>query len=225
MTTINNIDDLLRLLRENPEYAAELRRYILTEELLRLPAQLTAFVELSDRRYDELRDYIRILDERFSQHSAQVNENIRRVETAVGEVRGLFAVHATAQNIRDLIAQMGFNRRRTLTKDDILDLTEGRWTAMGIGQADIASFHAADFIVEVEDEAGERAFVTVEASFTVDGHDVERAVRNAGLMTRFTGAPCHPAVTGVRYHESAAEAINTGRVAWRAIPEGDLRPS
>ena len=45
MTTINTIDDLLRLVREDDEVRAALRREVLTEELLALPAQFIAMRE------------------------------------------------------------------------------------------------------------------------------------------------------------------------------------
>ncbi len=45
MTTIDTIEDLLRLVRENEEVRAALRREVLTEELLALPAQFIALRE------------------------------------------------------------------------------------------------------------------------------------------------------------------------------------
>ena len=45
MTTIDTIDDLLRLVRENDEVRAALRREVLTEELLALPAQFIGMQE------------------------------------------------------------------------------------------------------------------------------------------------------------------------------------
>ena len=47
MTTINTIEDLIRLLREKPEWAEELRAVLLPPDVLELPAlvaQLTASV-------------------------------------------------------------------------------------------------------------------------------------------------------------------------------------
>ena len=45
MTTIDTIEDLLRLVREDAEVRAALRREVLTEELLALPAQFIAMQE------------------------------------------------------------------------------------------------------------------------------------------------------------------------------------
>ena len=44
MVTIHTSDDILRVLAENPEWKAAVRREILTEELLNLPARFDQFV-------------------------------------------------------------------------------------------------------------------------------------------------------------------------------------
>ena len=40
MVSINTSDDLIRAIRENPEFRATVRRELLTEELLEVPARL-----------------------------------------------------------------------------------------------------------------------------------------------------------------------------------------
>ena len=44
MTTINDISDLIRIIRQNPEWAEALRSVLLSEELLALPETFAAFV-------------------------------------------------------------------------------------------------------------------------------------------------------------------------------------
>ena len=45
MTTINTIEDLARILREQPTWAEALRALLLTQELLDLPGRFERFVE------------------------------------------------------------------------------------------------------------------------------------------------------------------------------------
>ena len=52
-----------------------------------------------------------------------------------------------------------------------------------------AASTGADLIVEVTDSDGEVCYVAAEASYTVNGRDTERAIRNAGLLTKLTRAP------------------------------------
>lgn len=54
MTTINNIADLARILREQPEWADTIRGLLLSRELLALPDQFAQFTKLVNHRLDKL---------------------------------------------------------------------------------------------------------------------------------------------------------------------------
>lgn len=54
MTTINTIEDLIRLLDENPEWLEALRARLLTRELVEMPLTLARFIETTTRRCDAL---------------------------------------------------------------------------------------------------------------------------------------------------------------------------
>lgn len=76
MTTINDISDLVRILREHPEWLNAVRELVLTEEVIRLPetvAQLAATVE----------EFARQTAEQFR----LVNERLDRLETDMAEVK------------------------------------------------------------------------------------------------------------------------------------------
>ena len=53
MTTVNTIEDLLRIVRENEEYHAAMRRELLTDELLALPSQFTKMLDTQNRMMAE----------------------------------------------------------------------------------------------------------------------------------------------------------------------------
>ena len=63
---------------------------------------------------------------------------------------------------------------------------------------ELRSFHRADVIVEASDRGGELCYVAVEASYTVNGRDSSRAIRNAGLLAKFTGCRSYAVVAGLR---------------------------
>ena len=52
--TVEEFRDLVRILEEKPEWRAELRRLILTEELLSLPEQVAALRAETERRFQEM---------------------------------------------------------------------------------------------------------------------------------------------------------------------------
>ena len=77
-------------------------------------------------------------------------------------------------------------------------------------------------MIEATDGTDTR-YIAMEISFTVDRRDCDRAIRNAGLITRFTGKPAQAAVASVRNDRDAAEEVESGRVYWH--PLEDRTPS
>ena len=54
MTTVNTIEDLVRILDERPEWNEALRARVLSRELLNLPQTLADFAESTERRLTAL---------------------------------------------------------------------------------------------------------------------------------------------------------------------------
>ena len=61
MTTINTADDLLRVVRENKEFREAMRRELLTEELLELPARFAEYAKANNARLDRIEADIGVL--------------------------------------------------------------------------------------------------------------------------------------------------------------------
>ena len=152
-----------------------------------------------------------------------IMRNQRRIMDDIGFIRGRFTAIATQEEVRGIVNELGFVHRHTLTKDEIMDVSLSQDTR-GIPRRDLRSFRRSDFIVEVADAAGAINYVTVEASYTLTEYDRQRAVRNAGLMTRLTGRPSYPALTGVRIDHELADPIANGEILWYKIDEADLTP-
>ena len=82
-TEIRDIRDLFRILEENPEWRTELRRQLLTEELLNLPAQVQALTEAVAENGRQIAENSRILAEHgqlIAENGRQIAENRRRIE-------------------------------------------------------------------------------------------------------------------------------------------------
>ena len=100
MTTINDISDLIRIIRQDPDWAEALRSVLLSKELLALPETFAAFVS-------ETRENSRI-----------VNQRLHAIETDVAEIRTDVAEIKT--NIADLAisqASMGGDLSRLVGRD------------------------------------------------------------------------------------------------------------
>ena len=54
MTTVNDFTDILRIIREQPEWGEALRGALLSKEVLELPQRLAEFSEAANKRFDRL---------------------------------------------------------------------------------------------------------------------------------------------------------------------------
>lgn len=77
MVTISTSEDLLRVLRENPEWKEAVRREILTEELLNLPARFDRFAASTEQFQSETQQAIGELRQ-FHENQLEFNEDQRQ---------------------------------------------------------------------------------------------------------------------------------------------------
>lgn len=66
-TTIDTIEDLIRILDDNPEWLEAVRSRLLTRELLDMPKTLALFMETTNKRFDEVDKRFGGVDERFDE--------------------------------------------------------------------------------------------------------------------------------------------------------------
>ena len=114
---------------------------------------------------------------------------------------------------------MGLQFVRTLSSDELRDMA-GNTLPRDVGR----SFRNADLVVEATDGTGTR-YIAMEVSFTADRRDCNRAIRNAGLITRFTSKPAQPAIASVRNDRKAAEPVESKAVYWHPWKTGRRVPS
>src|SRR3989338_4045159 len=80
--SVEDFHDLLRLLEERPEWRVEIRRVVLTEDLLRLPEELARARQETEQRFQELAARIDAL-------AAQVSALTVRLEALTTQVSAL----------------------------------------------------------------------------------------------------------------------------------------
>ncbi len=239
MTTINSIEDLVELLDKNPRWLDAVRARVLTRELIELPQTLARFAAGTNERFDkiegEMKERFAEVDQRFDKVEGEMNERFDKVDQRFDKVEGdisglrddiapLKGAHVRSAAVREagLIAEdMGFTFVRTLTSEQVRILSRSESTT-DISAGDLRSFRRADLIMEVTDGEGETCYVAVEISFTANGRDTTRAVRNAGFLTSFTGKRSVAAVAGLRRDDRIDESIESGEVFWHQLDPSDL---
>ena len=200
ITTINNQDDFLEALRNNPQWRDAVRAQILGEDLLQLPVKFDTFVEEQSTR------------------TANLETRVGRIESDTGTLKGDFARTRTIQDAQDMASDMGLEFVRTLSTRDLSHMAGN-----GLPRDIRRSFRNADLVIEATDGA-DTHYIAMEISFTADRRDCDRAIRNAGLITRFTGKPAQAAIASVRNDRDATEAVESGAVYWHPLEDRTPNP-
>lgn len=221
MATTNRIEtfeDLLRILDENPEWVEALRVRLLTKELLELPARFAEYVKSNDERWNRSDERWNRSDERFDGLEARLD----RWERDMGRLRARHARDSVREQADLLARDLGSRKVRSLTIADLLDMSDAADTS-GISTDDLRSFRRADLVLEAERlETGETHYIVVEVSYTVNGRDTTRAMRNAEYLTRFTGMQALAVISGVRKDNRIDPEIAEGKVAFYEIEDERL---
>ena len=241
VATIHTIEDLVQLLDDNPKWLEAIRARVLTREVLEMPQTLTRVdgrvdkldgrVDRLDGRVDKLDGRVDKLDGRMDKLDGRMDRldgrmdrldgRMDRLTDDVGVLKGAHARNAAIEDAAGIASEMGLRLTKTLTRGDVLDLIDNADTA-GIPANELRSFRAADLILEARTGEGEACYVAAEVSFTVNGRDTSRAIRNADFLSRFTGKRSYPAVVGAHRDDRVREAIEAGEVFWYRLDPHQL---
>ena len=132
--------------------------------------------------------------------------------------------HVRTSAIRNaaLIAHdMGFDLVNIVSQQKIISLIHPH-NAADIPRNERRSFYSADLIMEAAGQDGETCYIAVEISFTANGRDTRRAIRNAAFLTRFTGKRAYAAVAGMYKDNRIQSTIESGDVFWFQLDAEDL---
>ena len=261
MVTISTPEDLLRALRENPEWKEAVRREILTEQLLNLPARFDQFAASTEGFIEEQRQFnaetggrvdrlesdvgqlkedVTQLKEDVSQLKedvtqlkedvgelkedvGQLKNDVRTIRDDLGDLKGFRARDETIRQADGIAIVMGFQMVRTLSYGDLVSMTTTA-DISGIAEGDILSFRRADLVIEATDANGETRYIAMEISYTADARDTRRAIRNARLLSRFTGRPAHAAIASIQNVNEIQDTIDSGQVYWHKLIDRDAAP-
>lgn len=209
---IDTIEDLVRVLDEHPEWRDALRSRLLSRELLEMPAQLASFIAATREQFAVIDQRFEAIDKRFEEAAAE-RQSMR---DDIGILKGAHARNVAERRVGLIARSLGLRDRRLLSGADLFDLARNADAPMHSNE--IQSYVEADLVFEAEDDRGGVEYVAVEVSYTANGRDTARAMRNAALITRFTERPCRPVVASLRIDDRIADAIEAGRVSWYRLP-------
>ena len=289
MATIDTTDDLLRLVREDSDFRATMRRELLTAELLEVPQRLTAleqstaalieYTNATNRRLDNIeaditvmKDDINVMKGDITVMKDDINVTKNDVSVIKDDINGLgeaFRQEVQAQSsYRGAHAQTAANRDRVrisnlfakfhaIRRTDAMPVRRSRLKAWLQGEnAEVVealnlrdraweTFLEPDIVAAVHDlmadDATEPAFyIVVEASYTGEAEDIDKAIDHAKIVHAVTGLDAYPIVAAVRLDDKMEPetrsrlyddvqkfvAANDADAAfWFRLGSADLRPT
>ena len=236
MTTISTFQDLKRILEENPEWLRELRQLILTDELMTLPARFEEYARSSSERMDQIAEMIAENSKQIAENSKQIaehSEQIAETRKDIGWLKGESLENKLARTayakISDSIVQ---GRARILRPESYTrvsqefndELLEARMSGV-ITHAEYRRLLDTDAIIRATfaaDGQAQSTHIIVEASFTANLDDLDRAERSATALGKiFPDVPVRHALYCVVISErlrEQAERENAVVVLERNLP-------
>ena len=245
MSTINTMEDLIQVLDEHPEWLEALRARLLSRELLNLPhtlamfaaemrefkAQMDRFVVSTNKRFDAVDAKFDAVDSRFDAVDAKLETvdarldghdvTLKRITDDLGQLKGAHARNAALESAGIIARDLGLRRTKSLSQEELQDLIDEADTADLTADA-LRSFRVADLIMEAAAKDGEICYIAVQISYTANGRDTTRAIRNAGYMTRFTGKRSFAVVSGLHRDDRIQDSIESGEVFWHQLTAEEL---
>ena len=199
------------------EFNAEVRIFMVHQE------EFNAEVRTFMVHQEEFNQRQEGFNQRQETTNQSVQDRLQRITDDLGDLKGHVAGRIAREMSDDIAEHLGFEITEQLNGKDLRQMVrQQRPSDLPSGAR--RSFYNADLVARVIDPAGNESFIAVEASYTADRRDSDRAQRNAALLTQFTGIPATPVVASLRNDHAVAELVEEQAILWYQFETKDLRP-
>ena len=241
MTSISTTADLLRLLREDPDFRDQVRSLLLSQELLELPERFARFEAYVERQFAEVRSDIAKNTSDITGIRGDIAKNtsditgirgdIAKNTSDIGGLRGADYERRVGRSFAGY-ASMAFRQRngRPLRRNRLLsssvsnidsaflDLIADALDAGLIADDEWEDLQQADAVMCGRHE-GNTVYFVGEFSVTVNNNDIDRAIVRAATLGRATGSDAWPMVIGDNIPEPQRARAEAEGVALRQVAE------
>lgn len=215
--TIDDFRDLLQLLEQHPAWRTELRRWVLSDDLLALPQTMHELAEAqrhTEERVGQLATHMDELARRLEQLTARMDQLIEvqtRMGSDVERLKGSDLERRYRERAHAYFSRL-LRRIHVLSGDELMALLEEAVTRKQLSEDEADDILQADVVIRGRRrEDGTEVYGVVEVSWGVGLSDVQRASRRATLLAR-TGMPALPVVAGFWLTPEAQEPARAFKV-------------
>jgi len=203
---IETFEDIVRALRERPEWLEEMRRLILTEELLSLPKRFDAFVE---GEFKPLKQDVEVL----KQDVEVLKQDVKVLKVDVADLKGESFERRVRERAPAYLGRL-VRRCRVISFEDLADVLEDAVEAGLIKETDMEDALLLDCVAKgfLKDGSGKEVILALEVSVKADVEDVERASRRADILSQAYGRDAIGIVIGREITDRARQMGEKGGV-------------
>lgn len=206
LSEVKEFHDVVRLLEAHPEWRAELRRLILSDELLTLPQDVNRLTENVSRLAEQM---------------TTLTEIVQRISVDVGRLKGDgLEVRYTLRGVPS--ATRVLRRPHPLSQEELDILLEEAESRGLLSPSDSEEIALADLVIHGKQQ-GVEAYLVTEISWGVGLDDVQRAAARATLLAK-TGVRAAPAVAG-EWVIPDAQQLAPDLGVWQFTPSRVVPPS
>ena len=230
METINNIEDLMRILREKPEWAEAGRNVLLTKALLELPNTQAQFTKATAESFRLVNARLTTMEGDIGQlkeGQAELQADMTIVKTTQARMGGDlsrmtgqdYEGHAARRAPLMLIGLLGAGNAETIATTRRPEQLEAiALNATGDGSITIEKaieLQSADLVIRTESPPGTTVNILAEISITIQQRDLNRALARAATLETATKVRTLPFLIGTKVEEG----LDTSGTQVLLIPE------
>ena len=236
MTPINTFQDILDAMDQNPALRDALRRHILTEELLQLPAavhQLRADVEelkAGQARLETDMAEVKSDVAELKVGQARLETTVARLETETSRMGGHVS-RLAGSDYQTRITRLAPRRLRdflgvqaALVQDNIPNIISNATQQDAITSDEANALELADTVLSGVNADGDPVYVLAEISITVQTGDINRAQHRSAILEKATGIPTLPVTFGSAISERGASLAAQEKVTFILIALDPVQP-
>ncbi len=201
---IKTFADILRALKKHPEWLEELRRLILTTDLLELPKKFDELI----KRVEKIEQDVAILKQDVAilkQDVAILKQDVAYLKGEVGRVKGKDFERTIREKFYAYFGRV-LRKARRLEERELVPLLERAEEEGLINEDQFISLLELDLVVEGEIKATKKPVVlAVEISYSLYEKDLERAFERANLLSGILKKEVIPTVVGVEIKKEIEE--------------------
>ncbi len=214
--TVDDFQDLLRLLDQHPDWRTELRRHVLTEELLSLPAIVRELAEAQRRTEQRVGDLASTVGALVAQVGT-LAERVGGLADRVGTLEGNMLELRYARRAPGHFGRLAL-RLREVEPAVLAELLDDAVQESRLTDAERDGVMLADIVLRGRRrEDRSEVYLLVEVSSGVGLDDVQHALDRASVLAKL-GRPVLPVVAGRWINDDAAAIANDRGV--RQVMEG-----